>query len=300
MSEGAPDEVTRGQASFTPRLRWAAHLSPDADGRRSSCPRSGHATSTVGRWRPGGGRSRRAHTQRNFPAPRHTCSTKTTSVFSCKGFQAGVCRAFADACGGADVYYAGKAFLCTAVARWVMEERALPRVCSGGELAVAQRLVSWGADRIPRQQQVGRRAAPHSPMAWDGSSSTRLTRSTDRRPRGGTRCRRVRHDPRDGRRRGPHARKFIATGHEDQKFGLRSPAAWPSRPRAEVLAHPDRLRLLGLHSHIGTRSSTPRVSRPGPRLIGLHARIAEESGHRAGDRTSAADAASPTPANTRP
>ena len=42
-------------------------------------------------------------------------------------------------CGGADVYYAGKAFLCTAVARWVREEGLRLDVCSGGELAVAIR-----------------------------------------------------------------------------------------------------------------------------------------------------------------
>jgi diaminopimelate decarboxylase len=30
--------------------------------------------------------------------------------------------AFADICGGVDVYYAGKSFLCTAVVKWVEEE----------------------------------------------------------------------------------------------------------------------------------------------------------------------------------
>src|SRR4051794_2351047 len=38
---------------------------------------------------------------------------------------------------GADVYYAGKAFLCTAMARWVAEEGLGLDVCTGGELAVA-------------------------------------------------------------------------------------------------------------------------------------------------------------------
>ncbi len=55
-------------------------------------------------------------------------------------------RAFRDAwaaayepLAGADVYYAGKAFLCTEVARWVRDEGLHLDVCSGGELAVAQR-----------------------------------------------------------------------------------------------------------------------------------------------------------------
>ena len=48
---------------------------------------------------------------------------------------------------GADVYYAGKAFLCSAVARWVMEEGLGLDTCSAGELAVAQR-VGFPAERI--------------------------------------------------------------------------------------------------------------------------------------------------------
>ena len=48
-------------------------------------------------------------------------------------------RAFAAAFAGWDVYYAAKSFLCTAVARWVSEEGLGIDVCTGGELAVAQR-----------------------------------------------------------------------------------------------------------------------------------------------------------------
>ena len=64
-----------------------------------------------------------------------------------RAFKQEYAAAFADACGGADVYYAGKAFLCTAVARWVMEEGLFLDVCSGGELAVAQR-VGFPGERI--------------------------------------------------------------------------------------------------------------------------------------------------------
>jgi diaminopimelate decarboxylase len=38
-----------------------------------------------------------------------------------------------------DVFYAGKAFLSTTIARWVVEEGLFLDVCSGGELAVAER-----------------------------------------------------------------------------------------------------------------------------------------------------------------
>ena len=47
-------------------------------------------------------------------------------------------RAFNTAFSEYDVYYAGKAFLCTTVARWIVEEGLFLDVCSGGELAVAE------------------------------------------------------------------------------------------------------------------------------------------------------------------
>ncbi len=47
---------------------------------------------------------------------------------------------------GVDVYYAGKAFLCTAVARWVHEEGLRIDTATGGELAVALRAGVPGAD----------------------------------------------------------------------------------------------------------------------------------------------------------
>src|SRR3954454_1057737 len=48
-------------------------------------------------------------------------------------------RAYATAFAGYDVFYAGKAFLCTTVARWVAEEGLCLDVCSAGELTVALR-----------------------------------------------------------------------------------------------------------------------------------------------------------------
>src|SRR6478752_6134438 len=54
--------------------------------------------------------------------------------------------AFADICGGVDVYYAGKSFLCTSVVRWVEEEGLRLDTASGGELAVAFRAGIPGAD----------------------------------------------------------------------------------------------------------------------------------------------------------
>ncbi|HWS39227.1 MAG TPA: diaminopimelate decarboxylase, partial [Actinoplanes sp.] len=47
------------------------------------------------------------------------------------------CRDFAAAFAEADVYYAGKSFICKAVVRVIDEEGLFLDVCSGGELAVA-------------------------------------------------------------------------------------------------------------------------------------------------------------------
>src|ERR1041384_3909075 len=49
----------------------------------------------------------------------------------------GRCRDFVAAFAGADVYYAGKSFLCKAVVRVIEQEGLFLDVCSGGELAVA-------------------------------------------------------------------------------------------------------------------------------------------------------------------
>ena len=63
--------------------------------------------------------------------PRRTSSTRTTSG-------AGPAPS-ATRSPSYDVYYAGKAFLCTAVARWVSEEGLFLDVCTDGELTVALR-----------------------------------------------------------------------------------------------------------------------------------------------------------------
>src|SRR3712207_3777039 len=48
-------------------------------------------------------------------------------------------RAFRSAFADYDVFYAGKAFLCTAVVRWIAEEGLNLDVCTGGELTLALR-----------------------------------------------------------------------------------------------------------------------------------------------------------------
>ena len=45
---------------------------------------------------------------------------------------------------GADFYYAGKAFLCTDIARWTRDDGLFLDVCSGGEVVAAIRAAMPG------------------------------------------------------------------------------------------------------------------------------------------------------------
>ena len=54
-----------------------------------------------------------------------------------RAFREGFDAAFADLCGGADVYYAGKSMLTLSTARWAAEEGLRVDTASGGELAIA-------------------------------------------------------------------------------------------------------------------------------------------------------------------
>ncbi len=160
--------------------------------------------------------------------------------------------------GRADVYYAGKAFLCKAVVRWIAEEGLRLDVCSGGELAVAlaagfdpaligmhgnnksveelTRAVDVGVGRIVLDSltEIDRLAAVAAEHGTRVPVLVRVTAGVE-----------------------AHTHEYIATAHEDQKFGLslnprpsgRSDAAEAVR---RVLDAPG-LELRGLHSHIGSQ-----------------------------------------------
>jgi diaminopimelate decarboxylase len=163
---------------------------------------------------------------------------------------------FAAAFGAEAVHYAAKAFLCTEVARWVAEEGLSLDVASGGELAVALRAgfpperialhgnnksldelvaaVEAGVGRvvldsfheIARLDAVARERGVVVPVM------VRLTVGVE-----------------------AHTHEFIATAHEDQKFGF-SIAGGEASAAAEAVRRvlaADGLALVGLHSHIGSQ-----------------------------------------------
>jgi diaminopimelate decarboxylase len=181
--------------------------------------------------------------------------------------------------GGCDVYYAGKAFLCTAVARWVAEEGLSLDVCSGGELAVAVRAgfpaqrigmhgnnksleeiragLEYGVGRIVLDsfEEIERVAAVATELGVRAPVMVRVTVGVE-----------------------AHTHEFIATAHEDQKFGFSLAGGQAAEAVRRILAH-DVLDLRGLHSHIGSQIfDTSGFEVSARRLVGLHSQIADQHG----------------------
>jgi diaminopimelate decarboxylase len=161
--------------------------------------------------------------------------------------------AFADLCGGADVYYAGKAFLCSAVARWIARDGLCLDVCSGGELAVALRA---GVDPA----RIGLHGNNKSDAEIDRAvqagvgrvvvdSAEEITRVADAGARRGARVPvllRVTVGVE------AHTHEYIATAHEDQKFGVSLTGGAAAAAVRAALERPE-LDLRGVHSHIGSQ-----------------------------------------------
>ena len=204
---------------------------------------------------------------------RRTCSTRRTFANGRKAFR--------DAFKDYDVFYAGKAFLCTTVARWVQEEGLNLDVCSSGradgraEGRASTRAGSATTATTRRTPSCGARCT----RASGGSSWTRSTRSSGWRRSSAARGQEPeRDDPGDRRRRGAHARvhRHRARGPEvrvldHQRRRVAGGAAWSQAA--------DGLNLLGLHSHIGSQifdSSGFEVA--ARRVLALQARISEELG----------------------
>jgi diaminopimelate decarboxylase len=184
--------------------------------------------------------------------------------------------AFRDAFTDADVYYAGKAFLSVATARWIAELGLGLDVCTGGELAVAltadfdpARIGFHGNNKsereLTRAVEVGvGRVIVDSPAEIGrlGSIAEALGRRQDVlvRVTAGVEA---------------HTHEYIATAHEDQKFGfsITEGDAWQAMEQIHESAS---LRLVGLHSHIGSQIfDTSGFEVAARRVLALHARALE-------------------------
>jgi diaminopimelate decarboxylase len=187
--------------------------------------------------------------------------------------------AFAGLCGGADVYYAGKAFLCTEVARWIAAAGLGLDVCSGGELAVAlrggvppERIAMHGNNKSDAEIDRALSAGISRIVVDSVGEIERIAVAAGRL---GVRARvllRVTVGVE------AHTHEYIATAHEDQKFGISLAAGAAADAVRRTLARPE-LELCGLHSHIGSQIfDTGGFEVATHRLLGLHAKVAREHG----------------------
>ncbi|WP_255032921.1 diaminopimelate decarboxylase [Mycobacterium marinum] len=181
--------------------------------------------------------------------------------------------------GGHNVNYAAKAFLCSEIARWVNEEGLSIDVSTGGELAVAlhanfppERITLHGNNKsvaelttavkagvghivLDSMIEIERLDAIAGEAGIVQDVFVRLTVGVE-----------------------AHTHEFISTAHEDQKFGLSISSGAAMAAVRRVFAT-DHLRLIGLHSHIGSQIfDVDGFELAAHRVIGLLREVVAEFG----------------------
>jgi diaminopimelate decarboxylase len=189
-------------------------------------------------------------------------------------------REYSDAYAGADVYYAAKAFLTTRIARWALEEGLRIDVCTLGELEVALR-AGVPADRL--LFHGNNKSGQELRTALEVGVGRIVVDSFDEIDRLSTLAGELGARPAVMIRVTvgveAHTHEFIATAHEDQKFGL-ALAGGVAQRAAEVVAADPCLRLVGLHSHIGSQIfDAAGFEVAAHRMAGLVAQLVQ-GGHR--------------------
>ena len=193
------------------------------------------------------------------------------------------CRDHAEAFGDpALVHYAAKAFLCTEVARWVADEGLGLDVCSEGELATAlragfpaERIAVHGNNKSPAELAAALDAGVGKVVLDSFAEVARLDDAARRRGVVADVMVRVTVGVE------AHTHEFIATAHEDQKFGFSLAGGDAAEAVRRVLKSAN-LRLVGLHSHIGSQIfDSGGFELAARRVVGLLAEIRAEHGERA-------------------
>lgn len=197
-----------------------------------------------------------------------------------RGRMHGYRAAFADPAVPAYVYYAAKAFLSTTFARWVAEEGLRIDVCSGGELDCALRAGFEPADLL---MHGNNKSEEELVMALDAGVGYIVLDSFEEIARvaflASDRGIKQRVLVRVTVGVEAHTHEFIATAHEDQKFGFSLATGDAAEAVARVLALPDLLELSGLHSHIGSQIFVESgFEIAAERVIRLLAEIRDEHG----------------------
>ena len=174
----------------------------------------------------------------------------------------------------AQVYYAGKAFLCTTIARWVVDEGLRVDVCTGGELEVAlaagvapAAIGFHGNNKSTAELQRAVDVGVGSIIVDSEIEIERLSAITART--GAVQRVFVRVIS------GVHAEThdFLATAHEDQKFGFPLPEAEKAVARIREIPGLD---FAGLHCHIGSQIfGVAGFRESASRVLELHATLLE-------------------------
>jgi len=193
------------------------------------------------------------------------------------------CRDYLEAFGPeARVFYAAKAFCSRAVLRWVSSEGLGVDVCTGGELEIAlsagvppeqialhgnnktleelARAVSVGVGHVVADsfEEIARLAYLTDSAAEAAARPNVLVRVTT-----GVEA---------------HTHEFMATAHDDQKFGFSLASGAADEAVRRVLASPG-LAFAGLHSHIGSQIfDTAGFEVAAHRVVDLAVRIRDEHG----------------------
>ena len=189
-------------------------------------------------------------------------------------------REYVDAFGGdAQVYYGAKAFCSRAVLRWVVEEGLGVDVCTGGELAVALSagvdpalITLHGNNKLPAEIEQAVAASVGHIVVDSFEEIARLAyyaEAAGARPRVLVRVTTGVE---------AHTHEFMATAHDDQKFGFSLASGVADEAVRRVLALPQ-LEFAGLHSHIGSQIfDTGGFEVAARRVLELAGRIHAEHG----------------------
>jgi diaminopimelate decarboxylase len=180
---------------------------------------------------------------------------------------------------GTGVFYAAKAFCSRTVLRWVHSEGLGVDVCTGGELEVAlsagvapAMITLHGNNKLPSEL---RRAVEAGVGHVVVDSFEEIARLAYYAAEAGARARAL---VRVTTGVEAHAHEFMATAHDDQKFGFSLASGAADEAVRRVLALPP-LEFAGLHSHIGSQIfDTAGFEVAARRVIELATRVHAEHG----------------------
>lgn len=190
------------------------------------------------------------------------------------------CRDMARAFGGPEhVHYASKAFLTRTIARWVEEEGLSLDVASENELRIAL-MADFPAARITahgnNKDDAFLRACVDEGVGHVVLDSDQELERLDAIAGEVGRAQHVMIRVKPGIE--AHTHEFVATSHEDQKFGF-SLASGSAYRAAEAAVKAANLELVGLHCHVGSQVFDAQgFTAAADRVLELYSRIHDELG----------------------